>query len=127
MARPLRILVADDDPEMLDVLVAELEAAGAEVARAEDGAALIQRLANEGPFDLVITDLAMPWMSGLQVAHAARTAQLATPLNVITARREPEIEQQVAALGERALLLRKPFDREQLHAAVAALVGRRSA
>ena len=124
MAERARILVADDDPDVLDSVATDLEVEGAEVARAEDGATLIQRLANEGPFDLIVTDVAMPWMSGLQVAHAARTAQLATPIVVITARRDPDIEGQVAALGERALLLRKPFDRTELQAAVARLLGR---
>jgi CheY-like chemotaxis protein len=38
------------------------------------GAELIEQLANEGPSILVITDISMPWMSGLQAMHAIRTA-----------------------------------------------------
>ncbi len=127
MSGRTRVLVADDDEEMLETVAADLEQGGAEVVRVGDGASLIQELAESGPFDLVVTDVAMPWMSGLQVAHAARTARLGTPVLVMTARREPEIERQVQALGDGARLLRKPFDRSDLHAAVASLLGRRAA
>lgn len=121
------MLVADDDPELLEAVASDLEhQQGADVVRVADGASLIQEIADDGPFDLIVTDIAMPWMSGLQVAHAARSARLATPVLVMTARQEADIERQVDALGGNARLLRKPFDLDELHAAVASLLAGRS-
>ena len=61
-----RVLVADDDAELLEVVADTLIRLGADVIRASTGAELIERLAEYGPFDLIITDVAMPWMTGLQ-------------------------------------------------------------
>src|SRR5262245_23440872 len=77
---PRRILVADDDPDMLDTVAEAIAADGSEVVRAASGGELIQRLAEEGPFDLIVTDISMPWMSGIQVTQTARTAGLNTPV-----------------------------------------------
>lgn len=111
----LRALVADDDPEMLDmvsnIVAREL---GAEVCRAATGHELLAALAESGPFDFIVTDVAMPWMTGLQVMHSARTAGLPVPVIVMTAMRDPGIPNQVETLGDRARLLRKPFSFEEL-------------
>lgn len=121
------MLVADDDPELLDVVASDLEhEEGADVVRVGDGASMIQEIADGGPFDLIVTDIAMPWMSGMQVAHAARSAQISTPVLVMTARQDGDIERQVDALGGNARLLRKPFELGELHAAVASLLAGRS-
>src|SRR6185312_2964185 len=61
-----RVLVADDDAEFLDVVAEGLTRLGADVIRARNGAELIDHLAEHGPFDLVVTDIAMPWMTGLR-------------------------------------------------------------
>jgi CheY-like chemotaxis protein len=117
-----RILVADDDPELLDVVVAALEQWGADVARADSGAQLIERLAHEGPFDLIVTDISMPWMSGMQAMYSARTAGLATPVVVMTALKEDRIPAQVTGLGQNAVLLRKPFELSELERVVSRLL-----
>jgi CheY-like chemotaxis protein len=115
------VLVADDDLEMLAVLADALTAAGHAVTHAADGAALIDTLADHR-FDLVVTDISMPWMTGLQATHSARYAGLDTPILVITALGGRAIADRVAGLGERVRLLRKPFTLEALHAAVAQLL-----
>lgn len=116
---PLRALVADDDPEMLEmvasVIVREL---GASVTCVASGGDLLDQLAGDEPFDFIVTDISMPWMTGLQVMHSARTAGLPVPVVVMTALRDPGIADQVEALGDRARLLRKPFSFEQLVAAL---------
>lgn len=109
-----RILVADDDPELLDGVVRWLRREGADVRHAASGDELLDRLAYEGPFDLIVTDVAMPWMSGLQVMHSARTAGISTPIIVMTALRDEGIPAQVATLGHHAAYLRKPFEIAQL-------------
>ncbi|NUP11525.1 MAG: response regulator [Polyangiaceae bacterium] len=118
----LRVLVADDDPELLGTVASTLSESGADVVRASTGAELLEGLAERGPFDLVITDISMPWMTGLQVAHSAREAGLDVPLIVMTGLRDASIAERVGALGERVALLKKPFDYGQLTAAIAKLV-----
>ena len=118
----LRVLVADDDPELLEAMAATLSATGADVVLASTGVELLEALAEEGPFDLVITDVSMPWMTGLQVAATAREAGLEVPLIVMTGLDDASLPRRVGALGEAATLLRKPFDTAQLERAIAALV-----
>lgn len=117
-----RILVADDDPVLLHTVSEALERLGACVVRAESGAELMERMADGGPFALVVTDISMPWMSGLQAMHAARYAGLDTPIIVMTALKDEGIPEAVRKLGRRAVLLRKPFDLAALETATAGLL-----
>jgi CheY-like chemotaxis protein len=66
-----RILVIDDDGEIRDMLAIMLEQEGYEAVRAENGAAGL-RLYREKPFDLVITDIFMPEMEGLETIRELR-------------------------------------------------------
>lgn len=116
------VLVADDDPQLLDATADALTTMGADVICATNGAELIEQLANAGPFDLVVTDVGMPWMSGLQAMRSTRAAGLATAVIVMTALTDPRIPAQVQALGGHALLLRKPFERTELEAAASTLL-----
>jgi two-component system cell cycle response regulator CpdR len=113
-----RVLIADDDPQLLDALAETLEQSGAKAVRAHNGAELIDRLADSGPFDLIVTDIAMPWMTGLSSMRAARTAGLGAAVIVITGLRDETIPAQVRALGRNAVLLRKPFEMRELESAV---------
>lgn len=126
-----RILVADDDPGFLASVSEALAGLGAEVVLAESGAELVEQLADQGPFALVITDVAMPWMSGLQAMHSARAIGLGVPIIVMTALTDERIAAQVQVLGVNAILLRKPFELEDLESAVERLLssepGRRGA
>jgi two-component system response regulator QseB len=115
------VLVADDDPQLLDAVTEALTTMGADVIRATSGAELIDQLANE-PFDLVVTDVGMPWMSGLQAIRSTRAAGLATSVIVMTALTDPRIPGQVQALGKDAVLLRKPFELIDLETAASRLL-----
>ena len=120
-----RVLVADDDPLLLATVGDALAHVGAKVTSAASGAELIEQMANEGPFDLVVTDVSMPWMNGLQAMQAVRTAGLGTSVIFMTGLADARIPSQVRALGESALLLRKPFDLSQLVAAASELLARK--
>jgi two-component system, OmpR family, response regulator MprA len=120
-----RVLVADDDPELLDAISDALTRLGADVARSRNGAELIESLADKGPFDLVVTDIAMPWMTGVQAVHAARSAGLGTSVIVMTALREEGIAARVTALGKNAALLHKPFALAELESLVTRLLAQR--
>jgi DNA-binding response OmpR family regulator len=120
-----RVLLADDDPDLLETLSETLTCLGAEVIQASDGAQLIDQMADNGPFDLVVTDIAMPWMTGVSAMRAARLAGYGTPLIVMTALRDDTIPREVASLG--ATLLRKPFEIAELESAVGKILTERRA
>jgi DNA-binding response OmpR family regulator len=124
MTNRMRVLVADDDPEMLTAVADALTGIGLEVVRAGSGGDLMDQLASEGPFQLIVSDVSMPWMDGLKALHSIRTAGLSTPVIVMTALRDPRIQDSLRALGPRAMLLRKPFELDELHTAVRALLPR---
>jgi CheY-like chemotaxis protein len=117
MTRP-RALVADDDVEMLNLVTKALQQFGADIVAVMSGGELLEKVANEGPFDVIVTDISMPWMTGLQVMHSARAAGLPVPVVVMTALRDPTIPEQVASLGARAELLQKPFSIGELYGAL---------
>ena len=120
-----RVLVADDDPEWLEVVASALTGLGADVTLAKDGAELIEYLAADGPFDLVVTDVSMPWMTGVRAMHAARTTGLGTPVIVMTALRDDWLPARVAGLGQNAALLHKPFALADLESLASRLVAER--
>jgi len=113
------VLVADDDHDMLRAVSDAFAHLGYDVSRASSGAGLVDQLATEGPFDLIVTDLAMPWMDGLKTMRSMRTAGVATPVILMTAVNTRDLSTEVRALGTNAALLRKPFDLAALEQAVA--------
>jgi len=117
-----RVLVADDDREMLEMVSRVLDQLGLEVVTACSGSDLLEKVAEQGPFDLVVTDVSMPWMSGLQVMHSARTAGMRCPVIVITALRNHRTADQVETLGAEVRRLDKPFSVGALEETVRALV-----
>jgi len=122
-----RVLVADDDPLLLESVADALILLGADVIRARTGEELVEQLANEGPFDLVVTDIGMPWMSGLTAIHAARSAGISQAVIIMTAIEDEGIPAQVQALGPDAVFLRKPFGLAELGDAASKLLDRRHA
>jgi DNA-binding response OmpR family regulator len=113
--------VADDDAEMVAAVAVVLERLGFEVIRAFSGADLVDQLVTQGPFDLIVSDVSMPWMDGLKALRSIRATGLETPVIIMTALRDQRIPDLVRALGPRAVLLRKPFDLDEFEAAVAGL------
>ena len=123
MLTGVRVLVADDDVLLLDSVCEVFTRLGANVARALNGGDLIDQLATVGPFDLIITDISMPWMSGLQAIRSTRAAGLATSAIVMTALSDTQIPAQVKSSGAKTVLLRKPFKLSELEATASALSG----
>ena len=114
---PTRVLVADDDTDMLTAVSDALASLGFDVLSVDSGAGLIDCLASDGPFDLIVTDISMPWMDSLKTLRSVRSAGVTTPVIVITALTDEQIPTRVQALGANAILLRKPFDLDELAAA----------
>lgn len=119
MKRP-RALIADDDPDLLDVVSCILDRFGIDAMCVALGGELA-KLADNGPFDLIVMDVAMPWLTGVHVIHAARIAGATCPVIVMTV---PGVtHEQVVALGQAVYVLRKPFSLAQLEAALIVSLG----
>lgn len=112
----LHVLAVDDEPAVLSVLTRLLERAHQRVTTASSGEEAIARL-QEQSFDLLITDLGMPNISGHQVAEAARALYPAMPIVLATGWGETISPDQLARLGAAALLA-KPFAHDDLVQAV---------
>jgi two-component system response regulator GlrR len=107
-----RIFVADDDPTSRDGLRSLLEAWGYEVETACDGKAALDQLPLVHP-SVVITDLVMPRMTGLDLLEAIRRDLPALPVIVMTAHGTLEMRRRAAAQGAVAYLP-KPVDTTRL-------------
>jgi DNA-binding NtrC family response regulator len=111
-----RILFIDDDRAGREVALFNLRKAGYSVEAASDGAEGLAAFSPE-KFDLVITDLKMPGISGIEVLRRIRKASTDIPVLVITA--FGNVETAVEAMKEGAHdFIGKPFHREQLLLAV---------
>ncbi|MBI3926986.1 MAG: response regulator [Armatimonadetes bacterium] len=107
-----RILVIEDDDLMQASLRAELEAAGYDVVVAPDGMAAVER-AREQPFDLILTDVRMPGISGLDALAKIREEQPTVRSIVVTGYASPEAPVQAIKLHVDDYLL-KPFSSDEL-------------
>src|SRR5690606_37043234 len=84
----MKILVADDDPDLLDLVAYALGQAGYLVVKASSGLEAIKRHDEESP-DLVILDINMPGATGFEVCATLR-ARASTPIMMLTARGEEQ-------------------------------------
>lgn len=111
-----KILVVDDDPDLLKLLQIRLDAAGYETLCASNGEAAIAKLSMVRPH-LVITDLRMPGMDGMDLFDQIRAAHPNLPVIILTA--HGTIPDAVAATRQGIFsFLTKPFDSRNLLAEV---------
>lgn len=84
-AQPLRILLAEDDALVSSLIVAVLKGTGAEITAVADGAQAVQA-AQHGSFDIIIVDMHMPVMDGIEATRQIRAQETnRTPLIALTA------------------------------------------
>jgi two-component system response regulator MprA len=115
------ILVVDDDPKIRSVLGRGLRFEGYDVHLAGDGQEAL-RIARTTPLDLVVLDVMLPGMSGLEICRRLRRG-MSVPILMLTAR--DAVPDRVAGLDSGADdYLIKPFDFEELLARVRALLRR---
>jgi GAF domain-containing protein/CheY-like chemotaxis protein len=122
-ARPLRCLVVDDEPAVGETLADIVRSAGHEVVLVHDGARAIARFRSEG-FDLVITDLAMPDVSGWQVARACKESAPRVPVVLVTGF-GVELSPEERAAHQVDAVLVKPLQIQDVLDAVAAVARER--
>ena len=121
--RPPRVLVVEDDDAIAQVLKRSLRMEGYEVRVAEDGIMALDQAHGFLP-DLVILDLGLPGLDGLEVARRLRRPDDDVPILVLTAR--DAVESRVEGLDSGADdYLVKPFERQELLARLRALLRRR--
>jgi CheY-like chemotaxis protein len=111
--RAARVLVVDDSDDMRESLRGLLTTLVAEIKEARNGIELVAALADGGPFDLIVTDVRMPWLDGLDAAVRIRRAGIDTPLVVMTAYADADARNTISGLS-RACLLPKPFTIDEL-------------
>ena len=112
MSEPATLLVADDDPGLRESLERTLTREGYRVLLASDGRAALERVQGGG-IDLIVTDLKMPGLTGLDLLRAAKA--IAPDLDVILLTAFGTVEEAVKAMKDGAYdFLTKPFRREQL-------------
>lgn len=119
-----RILLADDEPDVVWALRRSLRAGGHEVITARDGVETLA-LARRHPPDLILLDITMPALDGLQVLRRLRddSGLAAVPVLILSAR--SSVEDRVKGLeggGDDYLI--KPFDLRELQARIRALLRR---
>ena len=109
-----RILFVDDEPALLAALGRNLRSEHFELATATSGAAAIQMLRHQGPFAVIVSDLRMPEMDGVQLLRTARKVSPDTVRVLFTG--QPDMERAIAAIneGEVFRLITKPCPRVQM-------------
>ena len=113
MSRDAKILVVDDEESLREICQDVLEDDGYKVALAEDGQHALARLEDDQNIDLVITDLRMPKMNGLELLRAAKERKLNVDFIVMTGFSTIETAVQCMQLGA-ADYLPKPFNIQHL-------------
>jgi DNA-binding response OmpR family regulator len=116
------ILVVEDDADIAQLVRMHLERSGYKVGRAADGRAAIQRF-DEGGWDLVILDLMLPHVDGMEVCRHIRNSPNYVPVLMLTAKSEDANKVAGLEIGADDYVT-KPFSVEELMARVKAL-GRR--
>src|SRR6476646_4246037 len=117
-----RVLVVDDDPQLREALSRALELDGYDVATASNGVKALDAISADRP-DLMVLDVMMPYVGGLDVCRTLRDRKDRLPILVLTAR--DEVGDRVAGLDAGADdYLTKPFALEELRARIRALLRR---
>jgi two-component system alkaline phosphatase synthesis response regulator PhoP len=117
-----KILVTEDEELIATMLRLNLEREGYETEVFRDAESALARLATER-FDLILMDIMLPGISGEEALASLRKRGIATPVIMLTAKRE--VETKVAAFASGADdYLTKPFDMDELLARVQAIIRR---
>ena len=121
---PARITVIDDDPSSRDLLTRLLRGEGYQVTPLTDGREALERLAADGAPDLVVSDIRMGEVDGLQVTDAFRQKAPETPVILVTA--FGNIDGAVEAIRRGAFdYVSKPYDIDAIKVVVARAVKQR--
>jgi CheY-like chemotaxis protein len=123
-SRPPRVLVAEDDADVRQLVAVALRGLGYEIVEASSGADLLNQLGEaliEGNMasrpDVIISDIRMPGLSGLKLLEGLRQAHWPTAIVLMTAYADRETREEAQRLGADAFFA-KPFDIDDLMTAI---------
>lgn len=112
----LKVLVADDEEDVVEVIQDRLEAYGFAVVTAGTGREALRKLSSE-KFDGLFLDVKMPEMGGIEVLEAIRRTDRKIPIIIITSSSSRESAIEAIAKGASDYVL-KPFEWEELKAKI---------
>jgi two-component system alkaline phosphatase synthesis response regulator PhoP len=114
-----RVLVADDEPHIGRIIQLKLEQGPYDVTLVSDGQEAFDYLAGDAPVDVILLDIMMPFLSGLEVLAEARKLphRAATPVIILTAKGQESDRRQAIELGATDFFT-KPFSPKKLLARV---------
>lgn len=108
----IKILVVEDELDMLKIIRLYLEKAGHEVGVATDGEQALEELYNQN-YDLIISDWMMPHMSGLELCRRVRALEI--PVKIIMLTAKSQVSDEIIGLKEGADdYIKKPFEPQLL-------------
>ena len=119
-----KILVVDDEPNIVEILRFNLKREGYEVLAAYDGQEGLDLARSEGP-DLILLDVMLPMMDGFQVCEELRKTDQMTPIIMLTAREEEQDRVMGLELGADDYVV-KPFSVREVMARVRANIRRQA-
>ncbi|PYN12943.1 MAG: two-component system response regulator [Candidatus Rokuibacteriota bacterium] len=117
-----RILLVEDEIEILDAIAEHLEREGYAVTRAVDGAEALRKVQNERP-DLVLLDVGLPGLSGFDVLQRLREDHPRVPVVMLTGLNDEAQARRTLQMGA-VDYIRKPFDLGHLNRVVLAAMGK---
>jgi CheY-like chemotaxis protein len=123
---PPLVFLAEDDPELRELLARRLRRLGCDVIELRSGSELLEQLKGApvlDPPDLVISDQRMPGATGLDVLSTLRATGVSAPFVLITAFGDPELHAEARRRGA-AAVFDKPFELDDLCAMVRGLLDR---
>jgi DNA-binding response OmpR family regulator len=118
------VLVADDEPHIGRIIKMKLEQGPFRVSLAHDGQEALDILASDSEIAVVLLDLMMPIVSGLDVLSAMRSSEkwASTPCIILTAAGQEEQHTRAMQIGATEFMT-KPFSPKRLYSVVAELAG----
>ena len=117
-----KILIADDDTEMLDTLASLLESEGYKVVRAENGVEAVENAKKELPA-LILLDIHMPKLNGLKACQAIKADQVTKSIPVVMLTVEGSMTEIEEAMGYGAkTYITKPSSKEEILKVIKSIV-----
>jgi DNA-binding response OmpR family regulator len=119
-----RILVADDEPHIMRILVTLLETGGYDVDQAGDGSLALELLTGDTPYRMALLDIMMPGRTGLQILQEVRPLAHRSdlPMVILTAKGQDADREAAFRLGASDFVT-KPFSPKKLLARIDQLLG----
>ncbi|MCG2727000.1 MAG: response regulator transcription factor [Elusimicrobia bacterium] len=118
MAGGKKILIADDDPDIVDLLETYFTREKYEVVIVTNGKDALKKAENE-KFDVILLDIMMPYIDGYHVAYEISSKQAgSSPKIIIMTSRDVSNEKGIALLSGAAEVVQKPFSLEELQSKI---------